>query len=79
MTADDVRMIRNTILQRTDIAMITDFPILPWDRDCINGLRAQLRDITTQPGFPDNVEWPVFPDWAITRFGLEDIDEIKGS
>lgn len=70
MTADEARAIRNVILQKTDLAMIPDYPIQPWDRDWMNGLRIQLRNLTDQATFPTVIEWPVFPEWAIEKFGL---------
>lgn len=58
-TAEEVRMIRNTLLQESDWSQLADVPQAikePWV-----SYRQTLRDIPTQPGFPASVMWPTPP------------------
>lgn len=52
-----IRTERNRRLQDTDWMALTDNTLSPeWAE-----YRQALRDITDQPGFPDDVEWPTPP------------------
>lgn len=57
--ADEVRMSRNSMLSSSDWTQAKDID------DSVSSLwvpyRQQLRDITEQPGFPFNINWPVAP------------------
>lgn len=56
--AESVRMIRNDLLIACDWTQLKDSPdsLIVWQP-----YRQALRDITNQPGFPWNVEWPTQP------------------
>lgn len=57
--AADIREIRNKILRDTDWTQckdIKDSISAPWAI-----YRQQLRDITEQPEFPQNIQWPIPP------------------
>lgn len=59
--AEDIRKKRNDLLSQTDWLAIkgaeTGIPLGgPWA-----SYRQALRDITSQPGFPENVVWPQPP------------------
>lgn len=56
--AKSVRDTRNQKLKDTDWTQVTDAPVdrAPWVI-----YRQELRDITAQPGFPWNVNWPKEP------------------
>ena len=54
---------RNKLLKKTDMFMsVIDYPITEAQRNEIKEYRQRLRDITTQPGFPNNINWPAIPD-----------------
>lgn len=56
-----VRGIRDNLLSRSDRYMIPDFPITEETREQWRQYRQVLRDIPSQPGFPDSVIWPTEP------------------
>ena len=53
-----IREERNKLLSETDWTQLGDAPVnaTPWAI-----YRQELRDITSQPGFPHNVTWPTKP------------------
>jgi hypothetical protein len=51
---------RNELLSRTDWSQGTDVPQLIKDKWA--PYRQALRDITTQTGFPENIQWPSQPE-----------------
>lgn len=54
-----VRSERNYLLSKSDWRYLvgnTEYRTIGWDR-----YRKALRDITDQPGFPNNIEWPTAP------------------
>jgi hypothetical protein len=57
----EVRQQRNQLLNNCDWTQLVDAPVdaSPWAT-----YRQALRDITDQPGFPWNVEWPAVPGEA---------------
>jgi len=57
---DDVRVRRAALLQASDWTQLPDVPLET--RAAWADYRQALRDITEQPGFPDNIEWPVPPE-----------------
>lgn len=54
----EVRNKRNDLLSESDWTQILDAPV---DRTVWATYRQSLRDITDQPGFPWDVQWPVKP------------------
>jgi|LakMenEpi03Aug12_release.lakeMendotaPanAssembly.Ray.scaffolds.fasta_scaffold1466475_1 hypothetical protein len=56
--AAEVRAQRNTLLAECDWTQLAD---APGDKAAWATYRQELRDISTQPGFPWTVDWPVAP------------------
>lgn len=56
--AKAVRTSRNQLLNESDWTQVADAPV---DKAVWATYRQALRDISTQTGFPWNVEWPVKP------------------
>ena len=57
MAGDNIRRERNRLLSETDWMALSDNTMTPeWAT-----YRQALRDITSQEGFPYNVEWPTKP------------------
>ncbi|MFU0967270.1 tail fiber assembly protein [Kluyvera ascorbata] len=56
--AEQVRQQRDRLLAECDWRSLPD---APGDRDAWLQYRQQLRDITQQPGFPDNIHFPTPP------------------
>lgn len=54
----DIRSIRNSLLASSDWTQVSDAPV---DKEAWATYRQELRDITLQPGFPDNITWPTAP------------------
>lgn len=53
---------RNRLLQSCDLVVIRSYESgIPVPTDWIE-YRQALRDIPQQPGFPENIIWPVAPD-----------------
>jgi hypothetical protein len=57
--AEEIRAERNKKLVESDWSQVVDTPQTIKDKWA--PYRQQLRDLTTQPGFPQNVVWPVKP------------------
>ena len=53
--ANAARSKRDALIKETDFYMLPDYPSPPQG---IAEYRQALRDITEQPGFPHNIEWP---------------------
>lgn len=53
-----VRSHRNSLLSSSDWTQLNDAPV---DASAWAAYRQQLRDITTQEGFPSEVVWPATP------------------
>lgn len=53
------RQKRNQLLAESDFSQLTDAPV---DREAWATYRQLLRDVTTQAGFPDVIDWPQKPD-----------------
>ncbi|MAD75174.1 MAG: hypothetical protein CML20_10350 [Rheinheimera sp.] len=53
--AQQAREKRDQLLKETDFYMLQDAPPAPAG---VTEYRQALRDITDQPGWPDNIEWP---------------------
>lgn len=56
--AERVRNERNRLLTASDWTQVKDAPV---DQDAWGVYRQTLRDITLQPGFPWEINWPVAP------------------
>ncbi len=57
--ASQVRQQRDSLLAACDYIIMPDYPLAdkaPWE-----AYRQALRDITSQPGFPSVIEWPIKP------------------
>ena len=52
------RSIRNSLLSETDVWALSDRTMTAEQ----TAYRQALRDITNQPGFPNNIEWPTKPE-----------------
>ena len=55
--AEEIRTERNKLLAETDWMALSDVTIT----DSWKTYRQELRDITSQPTFPDEVTWPTKP------------------
>ena len=60
--AAQVRAERNSKLAETDYLMLTDSTLTAEQNAEFVAYRQDLRDITAQPGFPNNVTWPTKPE-----------------
>jgi hypothetical protein len=56
---DQVRAERNSKLAATDWTQLADAPV---DHAAWAAYRQDLRDVTSQPGFPWDVNWPTQPE-----------------
>lgn len=56
--ADEIRKMRDELLQETDKFLLEDFPISEEQKEKYKIYRNALRKIPEQSGFPDNVSWP---------------------
>lgn len=59
--ADAVRAERDRRLTDCDWSMLMDAPVTDAQRTAWKAYRQALRDVPTQPGFPDAINWPVAP------------------
>lgn len=57
-----VRGRRDKELEKSDVYMLSDFPITEAERDQWRQYRQALRDIPKQSGFPNEVIWPTPPE-----------------
>lgn len=71
--AELVRSERNRLLEEIDWTQTIDAPISQKSRSALRTYRQELRDITEQPGFPEEVIWPVRPE--ITKADPDPVDE----
>lgn len=60
----EVRSQRNWYLASTDWTQFADAPLTPTQKTHWSVYRQQLRAVPLQPGFPNDVEWPLAPDHA---------------
>lgn len=58
---DVVRAKRNTLLAESDWTQLIDSPLIPEQKTAWANYRQELRDVTTQAGFPWEVTWPTEP------------------
>lgn len=59
--ATTIRSKRNALLAETDYLLMPDYPISKEYSEKVKEYRQQLRDITKQENFPENVVFPDFP------------------
>lgn len=52
---------RNALLASSDWTQLPDVPLSVEQKSDWAAYRQQLRDITSQTGFPDNIAWPIEP------------------
>lgn len=57
--SSDARAIRNQLLFESDWTQVLDAPV---DQAAWSDYRKELRDITGQTGFPQNITWPIKPE-----------------
>lgn len=55
-----MRFERDMLLSTTDWTQLSDVPQAIKDKYV--AYRQALRDVPQQPGFPDNIQWPVKPE-----------------
>lgn len=63
-TAAEARARRNNLLAASDWTMVSDAPV---DHSAWATYRQALRDITTQGGFPETINWPTAPNEVSAR------------
>ncbi len=56
--AEQIRVQRDALLAECDWTMVADTPT---DKSLWGNYRQELRDLTSQAGFPDKVQWPAVP------------------
>lgn len=61
MEADGIRAKRNRLLSECDWTQLPDVTLDSVKRTQWNQYRQSLRDITSQPGFPLQINWPISP------------------
>lgn len=61
--ADQIRNQRNTLIAETDYLIMPDYPMSKDKKDAVRAYRKELRDISKQKGFPENVDFPEKPEF----------------
>lgn len=61
--SSDIRSQRDKLLEATDKYVLEDYPISAEHKLEVKAYRQALRDITNQAEFPDNVTWPIRPEF----------------
>lgn len=56
--SNEARSQRDVLLKQTDYLVMPDYPNKP---EGVETYRQALRDITSQTGFPESVDWPENP------------------
>ena len=59
VTPEEARSKRNQLLTASDWTQVADAPV---DQAAWATYRQELRDITSQEGFPEAITWPVAPN-----------------
>ena len=52
---------REMLLHKTDFYFYSDYPLAIDKKEALMKYRQALRDITKQPGWPRDIEWPEKP------------------
>ena len=62
LAGDEVKLNRNRLLYQSDWTQLPNSPLDAAKKQQWADYRQQLRDITTQSGYPFNVVWPTQPE-----------------
>lgn len=62
LACDEVKLNRNRLLYQSDWTQLPNSPLDTEKKQQWADYRQQLRDITTQSGYPFNVIWPTQPE-----------------
>lgn len=60
--ARQVRAKRDSLLRKSDIYFVSDYPISSASLEQVKAYRQALRDLPEDSGFPSNVTWPELPE-----------------
>jgi hypothetical protein len=63
--AQAARARRKQLLTDCDWTDLNDNPLSPDERETWAEYRQALRDISDQPGFPQEIDWPVEPEGEV--------------
>jgi hypothetical protein len=61
LQSEGERLVRNKLLLQTDFFDLIDSPLSKEKKEEYKAYRQALRDITSQEGFPFNIQWPKLP------------------
>ena len=64
--AESAYAMRSALLQQSDWTQLPDVPLTDEQRAAWATYRQELRDVPSQPGFPEHIIWPVAPDFVNT-------------
>ena len=64
--AESVYTMRGALLQQSDWTQLIDVPLTDEQRAAWVTYRQELRDVPNQPGFPEQIIWPVAPSYSVT-------------
>lgn len=85
VAADKLRSLRDEFLRESDKYMLIDFPISPEEREMWLTYRQELRELTSQDAWPDdieNIKFPISPEperQAIALWSRLNISDIIGN
>ena len=60
VVTEKVRLLRNDLLANTDWTQMVD--VSQTVKDKYTAYRQALRDVPSQSGFPENIQWPTKPE-----------------
>lgn len=58
---NEARARRNALVAACDWTVLPDAPLTTAQKSAWKAYRQALRDLTNQPGFPQQIDWPVEP------------------
>ena len=58
----EARARRDTLLSSCDWTILSDAPLTTAKKNAWKAYRQALRDIPSQPGFPNDIQWPSIPE-----------------
>lgn len=73
--AKEVKTQRNALLQASDWTQVQDAPLDPDMKTAWTAYRQLLRDVPQQPGFPEDVTWPLEPKAPLKAAGPDAVPE----
>jgi len=76
-TEQEIKMTRNRLLFSTDWTQVADSPLTPELKALWATYRQELRDVTSQAGFPTTVTWPVPPVSVTNGVGMS-VTDVNG-